>query len=171
MVLPLIPLMSLTPHVPRGGCFNLLAAPITLAFFGAAFVISLMLIAVGISAIVLAALQARGGITTAVIVNVIVATLLLAVPLGLIESGPLDSGSRELAALLAGSAVFPLAGASLLLSRSLYRSSRTFVATLVVAGLLLVPGVASLAGFGLDLAGVAVFSAASSSTGGQAARC
>jgi hypothetical protein len=151
----ILPASALEPLYPRmGGCANFLAPVVFLLFFALGILISLGLIAVGITAIVLAALRARGGLATAVVVNVVVATLLLVFPLSAGGLGGVDQSSLGLFALLAACAVFPLSGTILLLGPSYYRSPRTFVVTLVAAVVLLLPGAAGLTVLGLDLGGV-----------------
>lgn len=169
MILPLYALMPFTPHM--GGCANFLAPFVFLFFFGLGILASLALICTGITAIVLTALRVAGGSATAVLVNAIVATLLLVVPLSMGGPGGLDQTFVGLAVLTAAAAVFPIAGTLLLSTRALYRSSRTYVATLVVAGVLLVPGAVGLTVLALDLGGIAVFQTQTTTPAGQAAHC
>jgi len=168
----LLPAFALMPVYPRtGGCANFLAPVVFLAFFALGIIISLALIVVGITAIVLTALRVRGGLVTSVVMNAIIATLLLVMPLSAAGFGALDQGVVGLYALAAVCAVFPLAGTILLLAPSLYSSSRTHVATLITAGMLLLPGAAGLTVLGLDLSGVAVFQAPSGEAVSQTAHC
>jgi hypothetical protein len=169
MILPLFALMPVTPHM--GGCANFLAPLVALAFFGLGILLSLGLIVVGIVAIVLTALRERGGPTMAVVVNAIVATLLLVMPFSLGGPGGIDQSGLGLAVLTAVAAAIPLAGALFLLGRSLYRSSRTYVATLVTAAVLLLPGAAGLTVLALDLGGIAVLQTQTTTPAGQAAHC
>src|SRR5690348_13597896 len=166
MILPLFALMPVTPHM--GGCANFLAPLVALAFFGLGILLSLGLIVVGIVAIVLTALRVSGGPTMAVVVNAIVATLLLVMPFSLGDPGRLDQSELGLAVLMAIAAVIPLAGALLLLGRS---PSRTYVATLVTAAVLLLPGAAGLTVLALDLGGIAVLQTQATTPAGQTAHC
>lgn len=169
MVLPLLALTPVFPHM--GGCANFLAPLVALAFFGVGILLSFALIVTGIVAIVLTALQVRGGSAIAVVLNAIVATLLLVTPLSMGSPGGLDQGMLGLAVLTAAAAVFPLAGTVLLSTRSLYRSSRAYVATLIVAVVLLLPGAAGLTVLALDLGGIGVFQTVTTTPVGQSANC
>ena len=175
LVLPgelILPAFALTPLYPRmGGCANFLAPLVFVAFLALGVVISLALIGVGITAIVLTATRVRGGLATAVVVNAIIATLLLVMPLSEPGRGGLDEGSLGLYTLAAVCSVFPLAATILLLAPSLYRASRTYVAMLIATGLLLLPGAGGLTVLGLELGGAAVFSAPSTTPVAQTAHC
>jgi hypothetical protein len=169
MILPAFALMPVFPRM--GGCANFLAPVVFLAFFALGVIISLVLVVVGITAIVLTAKRVRGGLTTAVVVNAVVAMLLLVTPLSAAGSSTLDQGTLALYTLAAVCAVFPLAGTILLLAPALHGSSRRYVATLIATGLLLLPGAAGLTVLGLDLGGAAVFPASSTTPVSQTAHC
>lgn len=147
------PLFSAVPSP----CSNFLAGPIVIAVFGFGIVMSLALVAVGIAGIVLTAVQARGGLTVAVLTNVIVATLYLLLPAGF-APGEFANPNEVITdgAFYSALAVPPIAGAMVLLAPSLYRSTRTYVLTLAVAGILLLPGALGVTIFGLTVAGVAL---------------
>ena len=154
-----MPLMAVAPLLSgrASPCFNFLALPLVLVVFGFGALLTVGLLAVGITAIVLTLTQVPGGLISAVLVNVVVASLYL---LFLSNLTPGDfSGHNELATtglFYSAVAAVPLAASALLLSPSLYRTARTFVVTLVVAGILLLPGAVGLAVFGLNVAGVTV---------------
>lgn len=168
----ILPAFALTPVYPRvGGCANFLAPLLLLAFFVLGVVISLVLIVVGITAIVLTATRARGGVVMSVVVNAVIATLLLVMPLSAAGPGGLSQGEVGLYSLAAVCAVFPLAGTILLLAPSLYGSSRLHMATLIATGLLLLPGAGGLTVLGLDLGGAAVLQAPSATPVSQTAHC
>jgi hypothetical protein len=167
----ILPAFALEPLYPRmGGCANFLAPLVFLVFLALGVLISVGLIAVGVTAIVLAARQARGGVATAVVVNAVVAMLLLVMPLSAGGSGTVDQSSLGLYVLSAACAVFPLSGTILLLGPSYYRSPRRFAVTLITAVVLLLPGAAGLTLLGLDLGGV-VSHAPSATQVSQAAHC
>lgn len=150
-------------------CFNFLALPFVIALFGVGILLSIGLIVVGLTAIVLTAVQVPGGLITAVLFNVTVATLFLLVPATF--SANEFSSRGELAtngAFYAAAALVPLAAAALMLARSFYRSSSSFLATVVVVSVLLLPGALSVTAFGLTLAGVPVMTVQPAS---RAAHC
>lgn len=147
-----LPLSALTLLMPRpGGCFNPGAIPAVIAF-GLGFLMSAALILIGIIGLVMVGLGVRAGLVIAVVINAIVATLLL-IPSITWGSAPPD---LELFGTLAACALAPAAGIVLLLKPSAFRSSKSFVATVIVAGVLLVPGALGGVALGLELAGVAV---------------
>jgi hypothetical protein len=169
-----LPMMAAAPfaYLMPTPCFNFLAGPIVLVLFGLAALSSLLLIAVGITAIVLIAIQARGGLTMGVVFNVIVATLFLMFPFSF-TPGEFSSHSELVAAgaFYSSFALLPLIATMLFLAPSFYRSRRTFIATLIAFGLLLTPGAIGLAKFGLQAAGVDTSPAQPFTSAAQTAHC
>jgi len=150
----LLPIFDI-PVMPRmGGCANFLGPVIFLFFLLLGVVVSIALIIVGIVAIVLTATKVRGGLTMAVVVDAVIASLLLMPSLGELNYGATDSGQLGTAAVTAVFAVIPLAATVLLLARSQYRSRHSFVAALVATCLVLAPGGVGVAVLALELGGV-----------------
>jgi hypothetical protein len=120
------------------------------------FLISLLLITVGVIALALIARGARSALVVGIVFNTVVASLLLTASM----TGPWGSpneGGIGLAALFSLCAVVPLTGAVLMLDPSLFQSSRQFAATLVSAALLLSPGAVGVTVLGLQVVGAVAF--------------
>jgi len=163
MALPVIALTPLIPHT--GGCANFGAGIVAVAFFGVAFLLSAALIVVGILAIIGTALRSRIGLVGAVLINAVVISLLLMTPL--------DFSARQgFDVVLTVGAFIPAAAMALLLSPAVFGSwwhaGRPFVATVVAAGLLLLPGAAGTAVLGLQAAGMSFSQSTPSPTGTRA---
>lgn len=161
-----LPLTVLIPLMPKNhSCFNPAAPFVFLVFLGLGLFLSLGLFAVGIVGVVLAAIGTRAGLVMSVLFNAVVTSLLLIPPITFSAYGPPDPGSLGLFAVLAVCAIVPVAAMVLLLVPAAYRWSRLFMATALVAGLLLVPGAVGGVAFGLELAGLTVIQPAPSDAG------
>lgn len=161
-----LPLTALTPLMPRmGGCPDIRAGIVLLAFFGLAFLLSAGLIVVGIVAIIGTALRSGIGLVGAVLINAVVLSLLLMTPLDF-------SAQHGFDVFLTVPALIPAAALALLLSPAVFRSwwhaSRPFVATAVAAGLLLLPGAAGTVVLGLQMAGMSFSQSTPSQVGTHA---
>ena len=148
-----LPLYALFPLIPRGGCANFLAGFIFVAVLAVGFILSVVLIILGILFVVLATLRKRTGLVGAVLLNAVIFSLLLLIPL---DSQPsTDPGALGLYVLLAICALIPAAALVLLLSRTVFRSwwqsSGPFIATAVAAGLLVLPGAAGTVALGFQV--------------------
>jgi hypothetical protein len=145
-----LPVFALMPLMPRpGGCAPILAGLVFVAFLLVGLLISGVLIAFGIVAVILAALRKRTGLVGAVFLNAAVLSLLMLAPFGYPKGS--DSGLLGLYVILAICALIPLTALVLLLSPALFASWHSrgaFVATAVLVGLLLLPGVVNLISFG-----------------------
>ena len=153
-----LPIVIVDPLVQAVGsqCPSLLGGAIRLGVdVVLGFLISLLLITVGVAALAMIGRRARTAFTVGVVFNTIVASLLLTtsmtVPWGSYEGG------QWLVEMLSLCGLVPLAGAILMLDPSLFQSSRQFAATLLSAALLLSPGAAGVTVFGLQVAGVVPF--------------
>jgi hypothetical protein len=175
-----LPASLLTPLVPRvTGCANMGMAVVVVALFGVAYVISGVLVGLGIVAITLTARRNRIGLVGAVLINAITISLLLtaAVPFApafAITPG-LDPAVLGLFELLGVCALVPAAAIVALLSptvfRSWWRSGRPFVATFAAVGLLLIPGAAGVVVLGSQIAGMSAPQPTTNSTGSTRATC
>jgi len=169
-----LPMSALSPLMPRmSGCANFAMGFIGLAFFGLAFVISGVLIGLGIVAVAAAARGNRKGVIGSVLINAVVISLLLMTPL---EFSPnVDAGVFGLYAVLTVCAVIPATALVLLLSPTTFRSSwhsrRPFLATAIAAGLLLLPGAAATVALGFQVASYASSQPAASPVASTTARC
>jgi hypothetical protein len=161
-----LPLVILDPLMPRtGGCFSPLGPIVFLLFFGVGYLMSLLLLGLGIAAVVMASRGTRRGLVMAVQVNAVVASLLL------IPALAADHGELGTFGLLAVVAVVPLTAMVLLLFPSAYRSSRQFLITTLVAAVLLVPAAFGVVALGQDLAGVGVPQPANAQPNGTQRAC
>ena len=143
-----LPLNALALLLPRG-CSNGFAVLILVP----SLAINAVLMTVGFAAVVSAAQRVQAGLVLAVLVDVTIATLLL-IPSLTFPWTQADGSSLSRSAATALLAVIPLAAAGLLVEPRAYSNKRTFQATLMASGVILVPGLAGVIAFGLELTGL-----------------
>jgi hypothetical protein len=100
-----------------------------------------------------AAQRVQAGLVVAILIDMTIATLLL-IPSLTFPWTQADRSSLSTSALTAVLAVIPLTADLLLVEPRAYSSKRTFQATLIASGVILVPGLAGVIAFGLELAGL-----------------
>jgi hypothetical protein len=144
-VLPINALAVLLPRECSNGFAALILVP--------SFAINLILMTVGVAAVVSAAQRVQAGLVVAILIDVTIATLLL-IPSLTFPWTEADKSSLSTSALTAVLAVIPLSAAILLVEPRAYSSKRTFQATLIASGVILVPGLAGVIGYGLELSGL-----------------
>jgi hypothetical protein len=159
-----LPSLALDPLVQALGseCPSHLGSLVRLAVLVlGGFLISFLLIAIGVIALVLIGRRARSGFRVGVVFNTIVASLLLTTSMTVSWGAPTEGG-QWLVGLFSLCGLVPVAGAVLMLDPSLFQSSRQFAATLVSAALLLSPGAVGVTVFGLQQVGIVPFPLVSS---------
>lgn len=164
MVMPGLDLTALLP----GGCSRGQGILTFLALLIVGFALSLTFIVAGVIGIVLTVSRRRGGVTTLILVNAIVATVFLTPPLTFSAGDFLSWNDLVLGGFLDIAPGFLALGSAVLLLSTLRRLSRRFAATLIVSCLLLLPGAAGLTVFAIDVAAGGVHQTQNSPTG---ARC
>jgi hypothetical protein len=131
------------------GCSNGFAALILVPILAT----NLILMTVGVAAVVSAAQRVQAGLVVAILIDATVATLLL-IPSLTCPWTQADRSSLSTSALTALLAVIPLAAVILLVEPRAYSTKRTFQATLIASGVILIPGLAGVIAFGLKLTGL-----------------
>jgi len=153
MVLPMAVLSLFMPRAYGCGSFVGIAA---LLFFGLAYLISGVLVGLGIISLIAVALRNRVGLVGAVLIDAVAISLMLMTPLEFSPSQ--DSGVFGLDALFAACALIPATALVSLLSpgvfASWWHSGRPFIAAAAAAGLLLLPGAAGTVTLGYQIASV-----------------